>query len=256
MSRIESSAKSHLRNYPKHHLKTALAVVGVTGLVTGCSGTAVSLNGAVNAQDLPTASPTPTAVPPTVTPTLTPTLTNTPAPTATPWPTPTAWPTPTPWPTPSAWTPARQALPALAPVPVVPAALVVPGGSVPVSYAPPDGVDVFGSTILRWEFLSELAPDEYFDIKIRPAGSNDSAFVDWTKSPEYELHPWSGWTPGLYTWQIGIVKGYLEGETKHFIADTGRNSQAFLIKWQSAGGGGGGGGSVSGGGGGGSSGGS
>lgn len=146
---------------------------------------------------------------------------------------------------------------------MAPAALLAAGDSIPVSYAPPDGVDVFGSTILRWEFFGQLAPDEYFDIKLKPAGSNDSAFVDWTKTMTYELHLWSGWAPGLYTWQIGIVKGRLEGETKQFIADTGRDSQAFLIKWQPAGGGGGGGGGSStggggsnGGGGGGSSGGS
>lgn len=111
-----------------------------------------------------------------------------------------------------------------------------------MSYSPPDGVDVFGNTILRWSFTGELAPDEFFDIKIKPAGSNDSVFVDWSKSTEYQLGPWSGWTPGLYTWQIGIVKGYLEGDAKHFIADTGRDSQPCLIKWQPAGGGGGGGG--------------
>jgi hypothetical protein len=118
-----------------------------------------------------------------------------------------------------------------------------------VSYSPPDGIDVFGGTHLRWTFYGQLAEDEFFDIKIKPYGSHDSAFVDWSKSPEYELHPWNGWKPGLYTWQIGIVKGYLEGETKHFLADTGRDSQPFLIKWQAAAGGGGGGSNVGGGGG-------
>ena len=130
-------------------------------------------------------------------------------------------------------------LPTLAPVPVVPtSAMVVASTSLPVSYSPPDGVDVFGNTILRWVYYGQLAQDEYFDIRIKPLGSNDSAFVDWTKSTEYELHPWSGWTPGLYTWQIGIIKGYYEGESKHFISDTGSASQPFLIKWQGAGGGG------------------
>jgi hypothetical protein len=112
---------------------------------------------------------------------------------------------------------------------------------------------VFGGTLLRWAYYGQLARDEFFDIKIKPVGSNDSVFVDWSKTPEYELHPWSGWTPGLYTWQIGIIKGYREGETKHFIAGTGRDSEPFLIKWQAAGGGGGGGSSSGGGGGGGSS---
>ena len=81
---------------------------------------------------------------------------------------------------------------------------------------------MFGGALLRWTYYGDLAPDEFFDIKIKPVGSNDSVFVDWSKTPEYDLRPWSGWTPGLYTWQIGIIKGYLEGETKHFIADTGR----------------------------------
>jgi hypothetical protein len=244
----------HLTTQTNHRLKMVLGVIGVTGLVTGCSGAAVSLNSEVNAQALPTSTPTlsPTPSPPIPTPT------HVPSPTATPWPAPTAWPTPTPWPTPPVWTPARQSLPTLAPVPVVPAALLVLSGSKPLSYAPPDGVDVFGSTILRWEYFGELAADEFFDIRLKPAGSNDSAFVDWTKATTYELHPWSGWRPGLYTWQIGIVKGHLEGDTKQFVADTGRASQTFLIKWQAAGGGGGGGssGGRSNGGGGGSSGGS
>lgn len=121
-------------------------------------------------------------------------------------------------------------------------------GGIPVSYSPPDGVDVFGNTILRWTYYGELAPDEFFDIKIKPVGSNNSVFVDWSRATEYELRPWSGWRPGLYTWQIGIVRGHLEGGTKQFIADTGRDSEAFIIKWQAAGGGGGGGGGPDGGG--------
>jgi len=122
----------------------------------------------------------------------------------------------------------------------------------PISYSPPDGVDVFGSTLLRWTYYGSLAEDEFFDIRIKPYGSNDSAFVEWSKSPEFALTPWSGWQPGLYSWEIGIVKGYLEGGNKHFISDTGRTSQPLLIKWQAGGSGGGGGGSagVSGGGGG------
>jgi hypothetical protein len=130
----------------------------------------------------------------------------------------------------------------------------MPTGGAPVSYSPPDGVDVFGSTILRWSYTGALAADEFFDIRIRPAGSNDSAFVAWSKLPQYELHPWSGWQPGLHTWQIGIIKGTLEGDTKHFIADTGRASEPLVIKWQASGGGGGSGGGANGGGGGSSSG--
>ena len=81
----------------------------------------------------------------------------------------------------------------------------------------------------------------------------NAEFVDWTKEKQYHLSAWSGWQPGLYTWQIGIVKGYKTEDTKQFIADTGRDSQPFLIKWQAAGsgggstGGGGGGGAPSGG---------
>ena len=139
-------------------------------------------------------------------------------------------------------------LPALEPVPVVPTtAAVVNQGVVPVNYSPPDGVDVFGNGILRWEYYGQLAEDEWFDIKIKPHGSENSVFVDWTKSKEYPLHAWNGWQPGLYTWQIGIVKGYKEGDTKHFIADTGRDSQKFIIKWQSAGSGSGGGNTAGGG---------
>ncbi len=228
MNKVQPIAKFSL---VPHKNKLTLAALGLVSLITGCK----SALPAVQAQALPSPSPTntpfptPTAVPPTTTPS--PTIT----PTTTPWPTPTVWPSPTPWPTPVSWQPAAYAPPALAPLPVV-AAQATTLGLLPVSYAPPDGVDVFGSTILRWEYPRQLAPDEFFDIKIKPLGSNDSVFVDWTKTTEYELHPWSGWSPGLYTWQIGIVRGTLEGETKHFIADTGHDSTPFLIKWQPAGG--------------------
>lgn len=230
-------------------LTTLLATLGLTGLVTGCAEADLTLINDVKAQapPSPTSTTSPSPIPPaaTSTPTLPPTGTT--------------WPTPTPWPTPRAWVPQARTLPTLAPLPIAPTARVMPNGSLPVSYSPPDGVDVFGQTILRWSYYGELAPDEFFDIKIKPLGSNDSAFVDWIRSPEYELRPWSGWQPGLYTWQIGIVKGYRQGDRKQFIADTGRDSQPFLIKWQAAGGdhsGSGGSGGSSGGGGGNNSGGS
>lgn len=234
----------------------ALTALGLTGLISGCAP-AVELVQQVNAQEpisptaLPTTLPADTATPlPSATATFTPPPTATPSPTA--WPTSTPLPTATPWSAPAAWQPAGLAIPTLQPVPVIAAASgPVAQGLVPASYSPPDGVDVFGGALLRWEFFGELAEDEWFDVKIRPYGSNDSVFVDWTKSSEYPLSTWSGWQPGLYTWQIGIVKGTKEGNTKNFIADTGRNSQPFVIKWQTAGGGGGGGGGAATGGGGG-----
>jgi uncharacterized membrane protein YgcG len=231
-------------------LSLTITALGLSGLVTGCA-TQNPLMSPVNAQApiVPTASATPNLPSPTPQMTATPSPSPTPSPTFTPWPTATQAATATVWPTPAAWQPTSltlPALPTLAPVPVVamPAAAV---GVLPVGYSPPDGVDVFGGTILRWEYVGGLAEDEWFDVKIKPHGSNDSAFVDWTKSKEYPLTTWSGWTPGLYTWQIGIVKGSKIGETRHFVADLGRDSQSFLIKWQ-PGGSGGGGGSASGGG--------
>lgn len=213
------------------------ALLTTVGLA-GCGP--VTLNGEANAQTLPAdtaaATPFPTPAPLYMPPT--------PTPTATPFPTSTPWPTPTPWSAPQAWQPATLALPTLAPVPIALAgqAQVNLMGGVPVSYSPPNGVDVFGSAILRWAYTGQLAADEFFDIRLKPAGSNDLAFVAWSKTPVYELHPWSGWQPGLYTWEIGIIKGALEGDAKHFIADTGRASKPMLIKWQAGGGGNGGGG--------------
>ncbi len=230
----------------KNAWQMTLTAVGMTGLIAGCAPS-VELVTQANAQEpaSPTAWPT---VPPTNT--VTPIPSATPSPTV--WPTNTALPQATPWPTPAAWQPARLAIPTLQPMPVVASVSgPVAQGLMPASYSPPDGVDVFGGTVLRWEFFGELAEDEWFDVKIKPYGSNDSVFVDWTKTKEYKLSGWSGWQPGLYTWQIGIVKGTKEGETKHFIADTGRDSRPFTIKWQPGGGGGGGGGSATGGGGGG-----
>lgn len=242
-----------LKRQPKQHIKSILALISMAGVATGCS-TALAQG---NQNEVKTTSGT-AAILPTLMPTPTPLAPDPvilPAPTATIWAAAPSWPTPTPWPTPAAWRPTLPPLPTLAPMPVVPAMLVSQSGDHPVAYGPPDGVDVFGSTLLRWNYGGALAPDEFFDIRLKPHGSNDSAFVEWTKAPEYHLNPWSGWQPGLYTWQVGIIKGRLEGGTKHFIADTGRASQPFLIKWQ-AGGGGGGNGGLSGGGGGGKSGGS
>jgi len=256
----------------KSWTQLTLTTLGLTSVLTGCNPSALMV---AKAQDLPTATPTQTPLP-TVMPTQTamPIATNTPWPTATPLPTATPWPTPTPWPQPLAWRPTDlTALPTLAAIPVIPAnapVMAAPtqngavattnlGGPAAVIYNPPNGVDVAGNVVLRWEFQGQLAEDEYFDIRIKPEGSNNSAFVDWTKSPEYVLSPWSGWQAGSYTWQIGIVKGYKEGETKNFIGDTGRDSATFLLKWHTISGGGrsnGGGGSTGGGGGGGSSGGS
>jgi len=213
-----------------------LAILGLAGFVSGCNqAPLLSLNANVQAQDTPaTATPLPTQ-----TPTTTPSPTTTP--TATLWPTTTPLPSATPWAEPQTWSPVGQALPsleiitpttlsALSPLPVT--TKMVNQFSTPYIYSPPDGVDVFGDTILRWKFKGELASDEYFDIKIRPYGSERSAFVDWTKSTEYTLRPWSGWQPGIYTWEIGIIKGHKEGDTKHFLGDTGRNSESYLIKWQ------------------------
>ncbi len=228
-----------------------LATLGLLGITTGCN-TVLPLSSEAKAQTKPTSTATETATPlPTATtPWPTATATLTPSPTITPWPTPTSWATPTPWPTPGEWVPIQPSLPALATIPVIPPTatalpIVIPdssGGLIPASYSPPDGVDVFGSTVLRWHYPGQLAADEYFDIKIKPFGQEESVFVDWSKSNEYTLHSWSGWQPGLYTWQIGIVKGYLDGDTKHFIADTGRDSQPAVIKWQTGGQGGGNGG--------------
>ncbi len=229
----------------KENISLVLAALGLTGFVAGC-GAQNPLVEPANAQE---AVNPPTATPSPVLPTLTPTFTATPLPT--PWPTATPAPTATPWAQPVAWKPAALTLPVLQPVPVVSTPAVVAAGLLPVSYSPPNGVDVFGGTTLRWEYGSALADDEWFDIRIKPAGSQNSVFVDWTKSKEYNLNTWSGWQPGVYTWQIGIIKGYKEGDAKHFIEDTGHASQPFVIKWQGSGGGGGGGGAVAGGGGGG-----
>ena len=230
---------------------TVLVALGLVGVASGCTPTFTQISQA-NAQEVkPPAPPTEPAAlsvtvkPPLVLPTVTPTATRIPSPT--PWPTPTLWPTSTPWPTPAAWVPEALVLPTLRPVPVVPTVSVVRAGTTPIGFSPPDGVDVFGNTVLRWIYEVELAEDEWFDIKIKPLGSENSAFVDWTKAKAYELRPWHGWTPGLYTWQIGIVKGYKEGETKNFIADTGLDSDKAIIKWQALGNSGGSGGSHAGG---------
>ncbi|MCB0193301.1 MAG: hypothetical protein KDJ65_15250 [Anaerolineae bacterium] len=229
-------------NFQKLNPQSTMAIVSLVGLLTGCNKS-IAFTGEANAEanPLPTSTPTTLPSPTQALPTSTLPPTSTPWPTPTTWSTPTPLPTATPWPTPAALNPVRLALPTLEPLPVVPTpTLIAAGGLLPVNYAPPNEVDVFGNVTLRWAYSGQLAEDEFFDIKIKPFGSEASVFVDWSKTPEYELRPWSGWSPGLYTWQIGIVKGYKEGETKNFIADTGRDSAKFIIKWQDVGHGGGG----------------
>ncbi|HMQ54648.1 MAG TPA: hypothetical protein PKD98_21400 [Anaerolineae bacterium] len=248
MMTITKSMKMTIKPNPKPKVfHAALGLLGLAGLLTGCRAELATI---ANAQSEPRSTPTRTPLP-TFTPspwsaTATPTSTSTatPLPTITPWPSPTAWPTATPWSAPVAWQPGDLVLSTVAPLPVVPTAASLPAvaieGAVPLNYAPPNEVDVAGNVMLRWDYPGLLAEDEFFDIKIKPYGSENSVFVDWTKSTEYELRPWSGWTPGVYTWQIGIIKGYLDGEAKNFIADTGRDSAKFVIKWQPVGGGDGG----------------
>jgi len=237
---MKKNIRIEISRYPLEKNKgwtpTLLTMLGLTGLVAGCGNTNIAGNTA-NAQSLPSPTPsatpwstaTPTTLPPAATPTMLPT------PTHTPWPTSTPWPSPTPWSAPQAWNPVPIPLPSLDPVPLESSISVPVTGNIPVSYSPPDGVDIFGSTLLRWVYPGVLAENEWFDIKIKPVGSENSVFVDWSKVPEYRLNSWSGWSPGLYTWQIGIVQGTKEGDTKHFIADTGRDSAKFVIKWQVAG---------------------
>ncbi|MCB0210356.1 MAG: hypothetical protein KDJ52_13550, partial [Anaerolineae bacterium] len=197
--------------FRKSGSQSAIAMLSLVGLLSGCNE-AIAFTEEANAENNPTSTATRTSLPsPPATEALT---TNTVRPTATPWPTATAWltptplPTATPWPTPIALQPVRLALPTLEPLPLVPTpTLVAAGGLLPVNYAPPNEVDVFGNVTLRWAYSGQLAEDEFFDIKIKPFGSENSVFVDWSKTPEYELRPWSGWSPGLYTWQIGIVQG-------------------------------------------------
>ncbi|HXV97353.1 MAG TPA: hypothetical protein VEC93_02950 [Anaerolineae bacterium] len=217
--------------------KITLTMMGLVGLVTGCNIALAQGKQRGNAAEFSVEQAAPTL--PTLMPTVTPFSTQRSVGAI-------ATPTTTPWPTPAAWKPVLPPLPTLAPLHTVPTPSIRLEGSLPIGYSPPEGVDVFGSTVLRWTYYGSLAEDEFFDVKIKPVGSNSSVFVDWTKASEYTLQPWSGWSPGLYTWQIGIVKGYLEGEAKHFIADTGRDSQPWLIKWQAGGGSGGGSGAANG----------
>lgn len=220
------------KNLSTQRLKTILAAISLLGPTIGFTA-AQSLNNQVQAQGISpvTATPSKTGV-------------NHPATNLLP-PPPV---TPTPWATPAPWSPAHRPIPTLAPVPVVSVNQIrTANGLISVGYAPPDGADVFGSALLRWEYPRELAPDEFFDIKIKPLGSENSVFVDWSKTEEYRLSPWNGWQPGLYTWQIGIIKGTLNGNTKHFITDTGQDSQPMLLKWQAGGNGGSNGGPTDGG---------
>jgi hypothetical protein len=118
--------------------------------------------------------------------------------------------------------------------------LLKSGCTEPIVSPPSDGFTVGGKIILCWTYNGELTEDEYFDIRVKPKDSNDSVFTAWTKEKRYELNPWSSWSENDYILQIGIIKGYYEGEKEHFISDTGRDSESLLIKWRKDSGGSGG----------------
>ncbi len=84
---------------------------------------------------------------------------------------------------------------------------------------------------LKWQWDDELAPDEYFDIQLRPAGQGESVFVDWSRQPYYELSRWAGWKAGRYTWTIAIVRGHLEERRKVIDQYLGLESEQRTFRW-------------------------
>ncbi|MFN8458721.1 MAG: hypothetical protein U0401_29385 [Anaerolineae bacterium] len=235
------------KQQPKQHVKSILALISLAGLATGCN-TALAQGNQNEVKTIPGAA----AVLPTLMPTPTPLASNPvvlPAAAATPWTAAPSWPTPTPWPTPAAWRPALPALPTLAPMPVAPAAVMRSVRRQSHSVWTAMGLMYLAERCCAGPMAALWLQMNSLTSVSNPTAATIPVFVEWTKTPEYQLNPWSGWQPGLYTWQIGIIKGTLEGENKHFIGDTGRASQPLLIKWQAGGGGGGNGGPGGGGGG-------
>lgn len=101
---------------------------------------------------------------------------------------------------------------------------------------PPDG-QIFATPFifLKWRWEDELAPDEYFDIQIRPEGQGESVFVDWSRQPYYKLSRWAGWKSGRYTWKIAIVRGHMEGKWKVLDQYLGFESEQRVFRWDRGG---------------------
>ena len=86
--------------------------------------------------------------------------------------------------------------------------------------------------LLHWGFNGILAPDEYFDIKIKPDGQTRSAYVGWEKGLSHNLV--ANLAPGRYYWSVQVLKGYYknnsgEPEDRVFEAFTSPESEPRLI---------------------------
>jgi hypothetical protein len=185
------------------------------------------------ASTIPIPSPTQTTTP-TPTPTLSSTLTPIPTQTAaaTPTPihlttrannttstsTPTSVSTSTPTPTSS---PTATATPTPTPYPA------------PQLIDPPDGMTIVGGlTRFAWTWESTLGPDEYFDLKIRPLGDPNSAFVAWSKEPDYILDARTAQLEEtkIYVWTIQVLRGHYDGKKRVFETFLSPESDGFIFR--------------------------
>jgi hypothetical protein len=106
---------------------------------------------------------------------------------------------------------------------------------------PSDTAFIAGNpTRFEWEWEGKLAPDEYFDLKIRPIDDpkGKSVFVDWTKETSYSFNPMLDPKPPLeggkrYLWSIQVLQGYYDnngnkGQYKFLSPESMSNELEFF----------------------------
>lgn len=195
--------------------------------VGALQGTIVALETA-QAGAQPPASPTPTLAmeTPTASPTKPP-----PTPTPTTFPSPTASPTSGRAKTSSSETVVVTATPTQTPTPEPTSGAY---DVLPILLEPGDGVIIEEGRqiLLKWAWPGSLGPNEYFDIKFKPDGQDESAHIIWEKDQEHEFT--ANLPPGRYYWSVQVLKGsYKNGEAKpenrQFEAFLGPESEPRLI---------------------------
>ncbi|MCB9100465.1 MAG: tetratricopeptide repeat protein [Anaerolineales bacterium] len=100
---------------------------------------------------------------------------------------------------------------------------------------PSDGTFISqGPVRFEWEWPDILAPNEYFDLKIRPIDSPNSIYFDWTKETFYIFNPVTDPIPPLeggkkYVWSVQVLEGhYDESGNKvkdEFLSPESRNHE-------------------------------
>jgi hypothetical protein len=105
-------------------------------------------------------------------------------------------------------TPSPTALPTISPTPKVTPTIAL--YAAPTLSSPPDGDALIApetQETFEWQWLGELGPNDYFEVRLWPEGQTQHPGVGWTQSAELKNVDFLGWPPGKYYWAVAVVRG-------------------------------------------------